>query len=88
MVRCNDRSQLEVHLSYDSTNNEWHRLPEAKIISIIEESSWYKRSRTNRFGGDTSSVAISEITTSNANYVNTVRNQLQILQQIISAVKT
>ena len=41
----------------------------------------------NRYGGYTSSVAISEITTENYNDMNTVHVQLKIIQQIISAVK-
>ena len=54
MLRCNYGSQLEVHPSYDFTNDEWNILPEVEIISIIEEREWYKILRTNRYGGDTS----------------------------------
>ena len=61
MVRCNDVSQLEVHLSYDFTNNEWNRLPEAEIIMITEEMACYKRSRTNRYVDDTRSVPVENL---------------------------
>ena len=86
MVRCNDGSQFQVHPSYEFTNNEWHRLTEAERIIITEERENYKRSRTKRYGGDTISLELSEITTSNTNDVITVHIQLKILQQIISAV--
>ena len=76
---CNDGSQLEVHLSYDFNDDGWHMLPEAEIIGIRERRKQYKRSRTNRYGGDTRSVSISEITASNTNDVNTVQGQLQII---------
>ena len=42
----------------------------------------------NIYGGDISSVAISEITTENSNDENTVQGQLKIIQQIISAAET
>ena len=63
-------------------------MPEAEIISIIEERAQYKISRTNRYGGDTSLLEISGITTANANDANTVHGQLKILQKRISAVET
>ena len=78
---------MEVQPSYEFTNNEWNRLPEAERISITEEKERCKRSLTNRYGSDTSSLAMSEIKTANANDVNTVHVQLKIIQQIISAVK-
>ena len=56
--------------------------------NIIEERARYKISRTNRYGGDTSLVEISEITTANANDANTVHGQLKILRKRISAVET
>ena len=59
-------------------------LPEADRIRITEERAQYKISRTNRYGDNTSSLAMSEITTVNVNDVNTVKGRLQILQQIIS----
>ena len=77
---------MEVHPSYDFTNNEWHSLPDAEIISITEERSRYKISRTNRYGGDTRSLAMIGITIANANDVNNVHGQLKIIQQIISVV--
>ena len=76
MVKCNDVPQLEVHPSYEFTKDECHRLPEAEIIRITEERSHYKIPCTNRYGGDTSSVAMSETTTANENDVNTVHVQL------------
>ena len=60
------------------------QVTKVEVIRIINEREWYKISRTNRYGGDTSSVEIIEITTENENGVNTVQGQLQILQQKIS----
>ena len=73
MVSCNVGSQLEVCPSYDFTNDEWHSLSEEKRIRIIEERVHYKISCTNRYGGYTGSVAMSEITAANTNDVNTVQ---------------
>ena len=88
MAQFNDGPQLEVHLAYYFTNNEWHRLPNVEIIRIVDERERYKISRTTRYGGDTSSVEIIEITTENENGVNTVQGRLQILQQRISELET
>ena len=79
---------MEVRPSYDFTNDEWHRLPEEEIIRITEEMARYKISCTSRYGFDTVSVSMSEITTENENDVNTVQSQFQILQQRILAVET
>ena len=57
------------------------------MIIITEERARYKISRTNIYGGDTISVAMSEITAVNANDMNTVHCQLQILQQRIPEVE-
>ena len=40
MVQCNDVSQLEVHPSYDFTDDECHRLTDTEIINITEEREW------------------------------------------------
>ena len=42
----------------------------------------------NRYGGDTSSLEMGEIKTSNENDVNTVHGHLQILQQRTLVVET
>ena len=57
-------------------------------MRITEKRVRYKRSLMNRYGDDTSSVAISEVTTANSNDMNTVHGQLQILQHLISEVET
>ena len=36
MVHCNDGTQIEVHLAYDFTTDEWFRIPEAERIRIRE----------------------------------------------------
>ena len=49
---------MEFHPSYEFTNNEWNRLTELERLKITEERERYKISHTDRYGGDTRSVAI------------------------------
>ena len=76
---------IEVHPSYEFTDEEWHNLPFAERDRITDERARYKRYRTNR-SLDNASV-ISEVTT-NSQVGKGLQGQLRSLQHRISTMES
>ena len=78
-------SQVEVHPSYEFTDQEWHNLPHAERNRVIDERARYKRNK--RSGGVENRSVISEITTTNQ-ADNDLHGQLLSLQHRISTMES